>query len=196
MPFTETIVKFINDCLKAGSLKDKKFQPGSYNCLASVVARKKDDGSLELLPAIADADGNYQPVQPDDRFNLIIYHKTISNAYSYVKNDSYGDGYLIKSTTENNLIAWIDSRKTFVAKDQFETLIIAGFPQIITKEMKMQLMIQSCIITPISSNMDILSVFRAEYQNCDFFLKPYHGLFAVRYRIEITFNQACLDTCK
>lgn len=196
MPFTDTIVKFINDSLRNGSLKDGKLQAGIFFGLSSIVARKNESGSLGLWPAIANNNGEYKPVQPDDKFPFMIYHKPVSTAYSYAKNDSYGDKYNIKAATENIIVAWIDSKKTNISAQFFETMIIAGLPLQVTSELKSEMGIISSLITPLSSNMDVLNVFRSEYQNVDFFLKPYHGFFSIRYRIETTFNQACLSACK
>lgn len=196
MAFSDTIVKFINDSLKAGSLKSKKFQPGAYHGIVTLVARKAADGkTLQLLPGIADPDGNYTTVEPNDKFNVIIYHRTLSNSYQYLKNDSYGDQQNIKATNEMAMLVWVDNKKTQLSPEQLEALFVAGMPQKLTADLKKDLGVMNCMINPLASNMDKLSVFRQEYQNIEFFLRPYHTFFQLRYRAELTFSQGCLTTC-
>lgn len=195
MAFNETIVQFINDSLKAGSLNNKIFQPGSYNGLVTLVARKKADGSLQMLPGIADIDGNYKPVEPNDKFRIIIYHRAISNSYLYQKQDSYGDTFSIKSTNDLQMIIWADTSKIQLTPELLEANIISGFVQKLSEDIRKKLKLRSCLLTPVSSDMDKLRVFRQEYQNTDFFLRPQHIFFSVRYRADLVFDQKCLEDC-
>jgi hypothetical protein len=195
MAFRDTIVKFINDSLKAGSLNNKKLQPAAYHGLASVVARPIDNGQLQLLPAIDEGNGNYKPVEPNDKYNLVMYHKPLGNSYSFNKQSSYGDGFEIKSTSEMALIVWVDGKKTKLTTEHFEAMLVAGFPQKLTEDARKSIEVKSCLITPLATNMDKLQVFRQEYQGGKYFLKPEHIFFQLRYRVEMAFNQHCLNTC-
>lgn len=195
MAFSETFVQYINDSLKAGSLNSKKFQPGAFHGIVSLVARKGLNDSLQLLPAIAHMDGNFKAVEPNDKFNVIIYHKVIANSYLYQKQDSFGDHYVIKSTNEMAMIVWVNTKKAKLTAEQIEALFIAGLPQDLSPEKKKEIGIYSCKITPVATDMDKLRVFRQEYQNIPFFLRPEHCFFQLRYKAELTFDQACLLNC-
>jgi hypothetical protein len=195
MAFQDSIVQFINEALKGSSLNNKKFQPAAYNGIASVVARPKDGGQLELLPAVSVGNADYKPVEPNDKFNLVIYHKVNSNNYQYQKQDSYGDGFSIKSTTELSMIVWVDGKKAGITPEQAEAFIITGFPFKISEVARKTIGIKSCLITPLAADMDKLRVFRQEYQNVKFFLRPHHIFFQLRYRVELVFDQRCLLTC-
>jgi hypothetical protein len=193
MPLVESIVGFINDSLKAGSLKG--IQPAKYIGVTTVLARKKRDDSLEILPAEMDLAGEYKMVEPNDQYSLIIYHKQTSNVYSTERNNSYGDGYNYKATTEMSVIVYADGKKLRRSAEQLEPLIIYGIPQRLGKALMAETKFNNCLITPLASVMDKISVFRQEYPNTEYFLKPYQHLFLIRYRIETTFDKNCINAC-
>jgi hypothetical protein len=196
MPFLNEITQFINDTLKAGSLNNEKLQPAKFFGISSVVARKKDaaPNSLELLPAIVDAFGKANPITPDSKCAIQIYHKLFSNAYSYVKK-SYGDSYDIKCSSDLAMIVFSNSKITGKTKDVLEPVVLFGIPQKLSTALLADLKILNCLITPVSSNMDHVQVFRQEFPNSDYFLNEQVSMFLIRYKIETTFNQACVDHC-
>lgn len=198
MPFIEKIVDAINTSLKESSLNDKRFQPGKYVGCTTLLARINGN-QLETLPAICDDNGEYKTVEPNDKFNIIIYHKTISNVYAKVVNNpqvrSYGDDYALKCTSEMQLTVIADSRKVKMLAEQLEPLIIYGIPQHLSKQMMIDLGFRSCVITPISSTLEKINVFRQEYPNTQYFLKPFHQLFSIRYRVETGFDKNCVEKC-
>lgn len=197
MPFIEKIVDYINTSLKDSSLNDKRFQPGKYVGCTTLLPRPKGT-ALEVLPAFCDANGEYTTVEPDDKFNIIIYHRTISNVYTKVTQQqqrSFGDDYALKCTTEMQLGVIADSRKVKLLAEQIEPMIIYGMPLLLPKQMMIDLGFRSCIITPIASNMDKINVFRQEYPSTQYFLKPFHQLFTIRYRVETGFDKNCIEKC-
>lgn len=190
MPFTDSIVAHINNCLKGCSFTD-----GKFHGIASVIARKKTAASpLETLPGILDGKA-YQTIEPNDKHGLILYHKVVSNVYSIEKKNSYGDGYNTKCVTEMQMIVWADSLKQNKTAEQLEPVVIFGMPQGLSAVMMQTLKLNSCLIIPTASVMDRLQVFRQEYPQSEFFLKPNHHFFSIRYRIETTFDKSCVDTC-
>lgn len=198
MPFIEKIVDYINTSLKASSLNDKRFQPGKYVGCTTLLPRPKGTG-LEVLPASCDANGEYKMVEPDDRYPIIIYHRTISNMYSKVVNTpqvkSFGDEYALKCLTEMNLTVIADSRKVNMLAEQLEPIIIYGIPMHLSRDMMIDLGLRSCVITPVSSLLDKINVFKQEYPSTAYFLKPFHQLFSIRYRVETGFDKNCIERC-
>lgn len=195
MPFAEVIAGIINQTLKGSSLNKKQFQPGSYNGLASIIGRKNAKGDLELIPGILDGSGNYTPVIPDQKFNLVIYHKLLTNEYGYDKKNSYGEAYDVRCTSQMMMVVWGDGKKIGITAEQLEAMIVFGMPQMLSSIDRQNLGLKTCMISPISTNMDRLQVFRQEYQQVEFFLKPNDALFLVRYKIETSFGQSCIDLC-
>jgi hypothetical protein len=123
MPFIEKIVDYINTSLKDSSLKDKRFQPGKY-VGATQSLPGKTGTVLEQLPATCDENGEYELIEPNDKYNIIIYHKVISNVYTKVTQQqqqrSFGDEYALKCTTEMQLTVIADSRKVKMLAEQLE----------------------------------------------------------------------------
>jgi hypothetical protein len=195
MPFIENIVDYINATLKAGSLKDKRFQTGKFLGLTTIVAKRKADKSLAIYPGIVNTQGEFTTVEPNDKFPIVVYHKVLSSGYGYEKDNSYGNTSLIKSQTEMSMIVWGDSNKLKLSASRLEAVFLTGFPQRLSEQARKDLGLRMCLFTPLSSDMDQLRVFRGEYQNVDYFLKPQHSFFQIRYRVDMSFDQGCLDAC-
>ena len=196
MPFLDQITQFINDELKAGSLNNKKLQPAKYSGIASIVHRKsiKDAGKLESIPGITTADGRSIPLTPDSKTAIQVYHKVISNVYSLEK-AGYGNDHNTKCVTEMAMLVFSNSKLTGKVKETLEPLFIFGMPQKLSTALLADLKINNCLITPLASSLDQLAVFRQEFPQSDYFLNEQQGMFLIRYRIEMTFNKACIDKC-
>lgn len=194
MPFLDQIANYINDVLKAGELSKAKLQPAKYYGIANVITRKRDGGTLEQLPAITEAGVIKNLISPDGKMALQIYHKTIGNSYSYEKK-SYGDGYDMKSSTDMQLVVIFNSKLTGKVKEILEPVVLFGMPQKLSQGLIADLKIIKCSITPLSSNLDPVSVFKQEYPQAEYFLNEILSMFSIRYRIEMTFSQACLNAC-
>lgn len=191
MAFTESIAKYLNDSLKASSLN---FNAGLFHTMATIIARKQESGQLQLLPGIADANGNYKTIEPNDKYPFLVYHKALNSSYGYTKQDSYGNLYDLKASNDVAMIVWADARKVKLTDEQLETQIIASFPQQLSAATKQALRFKSCLITPLQTDMDKVRVFRQEYPGVNYFLRPEHIFFQLKYRVEIVFTQDCI-TC-
>lgn len=193
MPFTAAIVNYINTTLREGC---SLLTDGRFLGIASIIARKKTPTTpLEQLPGILNDNKEYTPVEPNDKYKLIVYHKILSNTYSFDKTNSYGDDYRIKCTTEMAMIVWGDAMKLGIA-EELEAVIVFGMPQRLSRVLQNTLGLATCSITPVNSTLDRLPIFRQEYPQSEFFLKPNHQFFQIRYRIESSFDRACVqDLC-
>lgn len=198
MPFINQVTAFINDELKDGSLNNKKLQPAKFYGLSSVIARaksgSKNPNKLELLPAIISNDGSMTLITADSKLAIQVYHKLLNNVYSYEKK-SYGDSYDIRSVSDINMVVFCNSKLTGKTKEVLEPVVLFGIPQKLSTALSADLKINKCVITPVASNMDALQVFRQEYPQSDYFLNEQLSMFSIRYKIDMTFSQACVDKC-
>ena len=192
MPFLDKITTAINEAL-VSSLSEKRFALSQYLGIATVLARPKGSG-VEFLPAVVDLSGEYKLVEPSDKYGLQVYHRTISNTYSRAKK-SYGDEYNYSALSEMSMVVIADSRKLKMQATELEPLIIYGLPQRLPASLMSETGFATCLITPLSSNMDKVAVFRQEYPGTDYFLKPFQQLFSIRYRIESSFDKNCVNQC-
>jgi len=197
MPFIPEITQFINDSLKASSLNKKKLQPAKFYGLTTQVFKSlkdKNTNNVEPFPAIVEGNGAITMISPDDKYSLQVYHKNIGKTYSYEKN-SYGDDYLVKVAADMQMIVITNSKISGKAKEAIEPLFILGMPQRLSKELVSGLGINSCLITPLGSNMDAVQVFRQEYPKSNLFLTNQMSMFLIRYKIELTLSQKCIEQC-
>lgn len=197
MPFLNQIIGFINDELKAGSLNKEKLQPAKFYGLSTIVPRSTKgtaQNQIELLPAILDASGKAIPITPDSKMALQIYHKLNSKTYSKEKK-SYGDEYLINCVSDVSMVVITNSKITGKAKDVLEPVVLFGIPQRLSTALMTDLKINRCLITPLSSNMNQVEVFRQEYPQANYFLTEQVSMFLIRYKIEMVFSQHCAEQC-
>ncbi len=198
MPFNQDITQFINDVLKAGSLNKEKLQPAMFYGLATLVHRStkgsKDTNKVEQIQAIVTADGKATPITPDDKFALQVYHKLLSKTYSLEKK-SYGDGHDHKCTSDIQMVIITNSKLTGRAKELLEPVVLFGLPQKLSAALFAELKISKCLISPVSSNMDQMQVFKQEYPQSAYFLNEQMSMFTIRYKIELTYSQSCIDAC-
>lgn len=194
MPFTDKIVELINVSLKGSSLNKEVFQPGQFHGISSVIGITKDAG-LSLVPGILDGSGSYKAVSPDQKYNLVIYHKCIANDYDLDRKNSYGDSFDFTCRSQMQMVVWGDGKKMKLTADTLEAIIVFGIPQNLSSMDRQNLGLKSCRIMPMNSNMDRLNCFRQEYVNYNFNLKADDCFFIIRYKIETTFGQNCIDMC-
>lgn len=195
MPFLNEITEFINTTLKAGSLNKEKLQPAKFYGITTVVARKSATQSTpEQLPAIVTAEGKAIPITPDSKCAIQVYHKLNSNTYSYEKK-SFGDSYMIKCSSDMAMLVLTNSKITGKTKDVLEPVVLFSMPQKLGTALLADLKINNCLITPLSSNMDHIQVFRQEFPQSSYFLNEQMSIFQIRYKIETIFSQACVDDC-
>lgn len=195
MPFINQIISFIDNELRSGSLNKEKLQPALFHGLSTTVARKKPGSTdLEVMPGIVTANGIGSVITPDDKYAIQIYHKLNGNLYSLEKK-SVGDTHFIRSTSDLSMIVITNSKMTGKAKEAIEPVALFGMPQKLSTALLTDLLINSCLITPVASIMDQNALFRQEYPQSKYFLNENVSLFSIKYKIEMTFSQICVDKC-
>lgn len=195
MPFLNQITDYINDTLRAGSLNKKILQPVEFCGLSTIVGRKKDKTSqLELLPAIVADKGVVKLITPESKYGMQLYHKVITNTYEKDQK-SVGDSYNIRSISEMSLIVISNGKLTGKAKEALEPVVLFGMPQNLSSALIADLKIKSCLITLTASNLNQVEVFRQEYPQSEYFLSEQMSMFSIRYRITMSFSQACVEQC-
>jgi hypothetical protein len=188
MAYLGEIVETINAALKA---KLMAFPLSQYNGLSYPIARKKGT-ALEYLPAQISNSGDAKLITFDDVNELEIYHKIASSAYTQSGVSTYGNGYdAFKHSYDVDLIVMGDRRKIQVGPDVLEAAIASNMPSTTTIPG-----IRGITILPQSANHNSRSLFNQEFQGADYYLKPEHIFFSIRYRVEIQYQKGCLSLCQ
>lgn len=195
MPFLSEITGFINDTLKAGSLNKSILQPSKFLGLSNPIYKNPDGKQVERFPAIVEGNGKVIPIAPDSKLAIQVYHKVMGKTYGYEKKQSYGDDYFIKSSADMQMMVICNSKVTGKTKEILEPVLIFGLPQKLSSIIINDLKINSCIISPVSSNMDSMSIFKQEYQGNKYFLSEQMSMFSIRYKVDLVFSQSCIDAC-
>lgn len=188
MAYLGEIVDTINEALKA---KLTAFPLSRYNGLSYMVTRKKGT-SFEYLPAQISNSGDARLITFDDVRELEIYHRVANSTYTVTGVATYGDGHdAFKHNYDIDLIVMADRRKVQVEPDVLEAAIASNIPSKTTIEG-----VRGITILAISANHNSRSLFNQEFQGADYYLKPEHIFFSIRYRVEIQYQKGCLSLCK
>lgn len=153
---------------------------------------KKEGKTYQFFPAIINLKGDAKLITFDDIKELIIYHKISSSAYSQLKNQSYGDGYdSFQHNYEIDLIVIADRKKVNVSPDVLEAAIASN----IISTLKIN-NVDFINIATVSANHNSKTLFSQEFQGVDYYLKPEHIFFSIRYRVEIRYQKGCISLCQ
>lgn len=185
---------FLNDIIDIVnlSLKDSltAFPTTKYFGIVTQIA-KKEGNKLLFLPADINIHGQAQYATFDDINEIGIYHRIINSGYQISRKESYGDiNSGILHTYEIDLVIMANRKKVKVHPDTIEVAISSNFVNSARVNGVNQVMIY-----PISTNYNTRAVFSSEFQGLDYYLKPEHILFSIRYRIELRYQRGCLSLC-
>lgn len=185
-------MKLLNDVIQVlnGLIQPAfaKFTGTKWLGLAQTITR---DG--QGMPGVIDDFGEIKYIGVDDVAPIIIYHKS-NNLVTSLKQGvgtGFGDntGFNVY-TFQNQLIAFIDRKKTGITADEFILLLQANLPDKIKKSPYRQLMVRLQ-----NANISTAQVFTLEYPGAVNKLKPEQQLILINYQIEATFDKACLEKC-
>lgn len=189
MPNIEQIICLINENFKQ-VFTDKNFIQNKIYGLTQPLQRK-----TEVMPAYLDGK-EWRYVGPDDTQNLIIYHKLYTNNYDTIQGLSYGrKGGLDKCTSECSVVVFGQRNKLNVSQYDLELLVNQHLITRISKAKLAEFKLQSVNIAPVSSTMDMATVFGQEFKNVPYTLNEKHILFEFKYSIEAIYDASCLPQC-
>lgn len=192
MPYYNEIITAIDSAIVAGALTDKRFQNKKFAGLCYLTPVKIEGQTLTaFVPAKIKTLNDYEIIAPDDKFNLITYHRLLSSQHQR-DIDQFG---AMRTTSEMVLTVISFTSKVNLIADQLEALFLAGFPVAMSKPFTEALKMQSINVDVISSAFDNVSIFNTEYRGQTYFLKPQTVMFQIRYRIEATYSKTCLTLC-
>lgn len=146
----------------------------------------------ELLPGVADINGEITYVGIDDTNPVSLYHRIAGVTTSRVTNkQGYGDGYsdLINSY-QMAMIVFIDHKKTKLFPEELFLFLQANIPDAIKSDPYKTITLRT---TNVILNSQL--IFRAEYAGTAFKLPVEKSLFQINYVIESTFKKDCFAKC-
>lgn len=186
MAFLDKIVESINDAVKVHLCA---FPTAEYFGITYLIP-KSDGRSPVYLPAIIGLDGEAKIMAFDDLHELSLYHKIVGSAYKQIK-AGYGDSHdYIEQSYDMDLIVMSDRKKVNIHPDVLEIAIASNIPSKVKLDK-----IDFVNITAVSTNHSAKSVFGTEFTGVEYYLKPEHILFSIRYRVELRYQKGCISLC-
>lgn len=183
MGYLGEIVSRINEALKS---KLTAFPISRYSGLTNLLPRKKGT-AFEYLPFDSESWLVF-----DDVKEMQIYHRIASSAYTQLKKDGYGDEYdNFQHAYDVDLIVMADKKKVEVGSDVLEAAIASNIPS----SFKIP-GISYINVYPVSANHNTRTLFGQEFHGVDYYLKPDHIFFSIRYRVELRYQKGCISLCQ
>jgi len=192
MPLLSNIVANINAQIQA-KLPSQEFQMAQYSGITIPITRTLKENGTATFPGVRVPNSkDAKAIVLDDKYNLIVYHKLISNSYSNNEAEDYGDDYsIIKQVTTMQMVVWAQSSKIgFLAEHELESAISGAMFKVIKFPPLLEL-----YVTPTSTNYDKNSLFGQEFKGVSNILQNDHLYFAINYTIESTFAKHCFSIC-
>lgn len=159
--------------------------------LAQRVYRTSGD-SIEYMPGIVGMDGEAIYAGIDDVRSIMIYHKTITGAFSYLPRSGYGDSRENEDSFSLGIIAVWDTRKIKLHSPDVLLLLRGRMPQQITSNTG----INRILVTPTSAILNSKQIFESEYTVAENYLLPLYINFAqLNYTVSIKYDPKCIEKC-
>lgn len=162
----------------------------AYGLARSIV--RTVGSELELLPGVANKDGEITYVGIDDIDPVIIYHRNSGIATARLTNrQGYGDGYSdLVNTYQMAMIVFINHKMTRLYPEELFLFLQASMPDAAKSDPYKNITIRT-----INVILNSQLVFSAEYAGTAFKLPVEKSLFQINYVIESTFNKNCFAKC-
>ncbi len=190
------IVSIINQALNANAFADKLFQKAKFYEIVKSTPIKNASGVMEMFPATISEKGECIKVYPDDKNPIQIYHKVNSMPYGLMK-EQVGNGMnnIIRSANMSMIVFGLRS-KLKLSDEELDLFIAAKLPERLTKTQLTDLKLKDCTIIYNSVDFNSMSVYAREYNTKEYYLKPGHLFFEVKYTIECRLDKRCINTCE
>lgn len=198
MPYSSQIVSYI-DSVIGEALTDSRFTPRLMAGLVQTIPIQSpaEDGKVIFIPAIVSGINDAVAVVPDDNFNLITYHRLITNTYSAKEGSkNFGDGLSYQQAISDVIMIVIAfNGKVRLTAEQLEALIVQSMPNLFAKDFTTDLQMNSIYAQVMSSSFDSVALFSQEYRGETYYIKPDMSLFQIRYQIQASYKKGCFKIC-
>lgn len=164
----DDIVSQINTHLKDNSFKDRKFHDTNYVGITELVPfETSEEGRIQVIPAIVQADAEAQPITLDDNFPMQVYHRMNSRTPTKQKNQVGDSNINVADTYDMTIFIIADRDKITETQATIDQLAFRMFPDIIKQAGKV-----TCNIEPGRTDFRTKTIFESEFQGL-----PYSGFY-------------------
>ena len=192
MAFDREQIVIINEALKTGKLSDARFSGSEFFANAVQGTKKTDNGDV-YSPYYFDDNGKEIYVGLNDDAPLRIYHRVIGSTYNTSNN--YGNRNLwLNQTINAYMVVYGKVARVKLRSDEIEMLLVAGFPDIIEKNLLPTGLVDMGV-NVTSSTTEQRTIFNIEFPNGDFRLSAEDIYVRINYTITSRFNKDCVKIC-
>lgn len=191
MPFLKQITTRINEAVL--NAFPVHFVPVTLFNIAYPYPEVDHKGNLSKnIPAIIDSESGEGLILIDANEDeaVKIYHRIVTNTYQHVPAKT-GSGYIKKWTADMYMVVIAARKKVKISAEDLEQMIVNSFN---VGASNTNVGITNLFVLPYQSDMDFISVFRGEFQQIPYFLKPTQILFKIKYRVTADVDPNCFNS--
>ncbi|MEX6689226.1 hypothetical protein QTN47_17080 [Danxiaibacter flavus] len=189
MSIIRTVVDFINATIKQKVLTSPAFEFARLRNICYPMPEVVDNGTMiKIVPTNIGNDSEGEIIDLDEDFPILIYHRIVNKSYQLEQKQakSFGDGYNQNCTADMYMIVCADRGIVNCQADELEELIIRSLPV----NLKIGA-VKRCILAPYQSDLDFIKIFKQEFQQVQYFLKPEQILFQIKYKLQVDTDTNC-----
>lgn len=184
----QNIIEIINETLKTNAFNDIRFSGAKYFGLSSLYSIEN-----EVSPFVVDDYGQAIYCGYDNTTPLIIYHRTISAQNNLDRTKAVVNDKLLSRQYTMNLIVTAQREKIQLTAEDVDLLIASAWKSNFTQQQLIDFNLRGCNLNYVSTNYSTSALLQREYTGKNIINEPSLILFEIRYTVELTFNNGCLE---
>jgi hypothetical protein len=195
MPFLNDIVSSLNKQWQQSSLRFIPAPKIQMHDISEAMIEVKGDGENQTqkrYPSTVTHDGEVQEIMPDDRFDLLLYHKleSIQNTVDTSK----GFGKDAANFEVANMSVMVFGFRDKLRREAYwlEAALKDGMPDMLTTKDNHHKLIQEARLKPGNSSFDKMALLAREFSEVELNF-PNILVFEMKYRIESTWKKGCFN---
>jgi len=189
MAHLSSIITYLNDFLKVGSLADGRFSGSSYSGIATYIP----DGDLvKVITTDQDGQAIINDLMYDQIYPMMVYHRLNSSKMRLSEKDGFGNQIGMRRVLDMSMMVFIDKSRIHLSGEDMEIVIYSGFPSSI-KKADLTPGFTDCIFTFNGCEHNQVFLFDREFKMKNFNLSPSVVLLEVKYTIECGYQKNCIN---
>lgn len=134
---------------------------------------------------------------PNDANSITTYHRILNKNYSLadLKFQFGGKKDIMDETTNGLMLVFADQRKLKLNASELEEVIVKAINQDLNSSRNDFDGVQNIFVSVENSEFDVKSIFSKEFSSFKDFVKPYHMMFSISYKLECKYNKSCIAIC-
>ena len=184
----QNIIEIINETLKTNAFNEIRFSGAKFFGLSSLYSIENEES-----PFVVDDYGQAIYCGYDDIAPLIIYHRTISSQNNIDRTKAVINDKLISRQYTMSLFVTAQRDRIKLTAEDLDLLIASAWQSSLPHQKLIDFNLRGCNLIYVSTNYNTTALLQREYTGKNILNEPSLILIELRYMVEITYNNGCLE---